>query len=95
MDSEQWIQSLARQARRETTPELRVIVPQVAPATYRLPRSLSLSAGASLAAACLLMVMGLNAQGTSTSSASETATKSVQTPDAVTVLFSPLDAEGY
>ena len=89
MDSEQWIQSLARQARRETTPAIDVPGPRVRPATYRLPTlGLSISAVASLAAACLLLAMGLSSQQSSTST-----TASSDQTNAVSVLFAPIDVE--
>jgi hypothetical protein len=91
MDALDWIDSLARQARREIVPDLHASVPRVEPPATYLPRAvLSLSAFGSLAAACVLLVMGLHAQRTSTTPVSPSV---ATTTDNSSVLFSPVKME--
>jgi hypothetical protein len=89
METQQWIENLAAQARNEAIPEIHVVAPRLQPAVYRLPRFvLSLSAASSLAAACLLLVLGLHAQSVSTT---PTTTQNLQAADTTqTALFAPL-----
>jgi hypothetical protein len=106
MDSQQWIEQLARQARLEPIPTIPIVAPQIAraglePVLRPLPRwPLSLSAGVSLMAACLLLTLGVRAQQSTTTASAPAATvssntSSSQAPDAVTALFSPLQVENH
>jgi hypothetical protein len=91
MEALDWIDSLARKARREIVPELHAAVPRVEPPAAYLPRAvLSLSAFGSLAAACVLLVMGLHAQRASATSVSPSA---ATTTDDSSALFSPVKME--
>jgi hypothetical protein len=102
MDSQQWIDQLARQARLEPIPLIPISAPRFEPALRPLPRwPLSLSAGVSLMAACLLLALGVRAQqSTDTASTSNIAisantSASSQAPDEMTALFSPLQVETH
>jgi ABC-type enterobactin transport system permease subunit len=106
MDSQQWIEQLARQARLEPIPTIRIAAPQIArgglePALRPLPRwPLSLSAGVSLMAACLLLALGVRAQQSTTTTSASPVTvssnaSSTQAPDDMTALFSPLQVENH
>ena len=102
MDSQQWIEQLARQARLEPIPTIRITSPRLEPFVRPLPRwPLSLSAGASLMAACLLLTLGVRAQqstsavSTSNITVSSSTSSSSQAPDPVTALFSPLQVESH
>ena len=91
MESEKWIESLARQARLDVPPAIAVSVPSLAALRGSVPmgiapRMLWFSGAAALAAACLMLAVGIYQQRSTSASSSNS-------NDSMSVLFSPLDAK--